>query len=168
MRLLSLILFFNFIFYSSFSVSNENNIKLSLACIVCGGSILIEDFPGTGKTTFAKTITYNLGLDFKRIQFTSDLLPADILGYNFFKGDQNIFQKGPIFTNVVLADELNRGSAKSQSAFLEAMEEKNVTIDGETYKLPDPFFAAHITLRDLDAPLVGIDSDYRCGSVLFP
>lgn len=121
-------------------IGNENNIKLSLACIVCGGSILIEDFPGTGKTTFAKTITYNLGLDFKRIQFTSDLLPADILGYNFFKGDQNIFQKGPIFTNVVLADELNRGSAKSQSAFLEAMEEKNVTIDGETYELPDPFF----------------------------
>ena len=121
-------------------IGNENNIKLSLACIICEGSILIEDYPGTGKTTFAKTITYNLGLDFKRIQFTSDLLPADILGYNFFKGEHSLFQKGPIFTNVILADELNRGSAKSQSAFLEAMEEKNVTIDGETYKLPRPFF----------------------------
>lgn len=121
-------------------VGNQKNIKLSISAIISEGSILIEDYPGTGKTTFAKTITYNLGLDFKRIQFTSDLLPADILGYNFFKGEQSLFQKGPIFTNVVLADELNRGSAKSQSAFLEAMEEKNVTIDGETYKLPEPFF----------------------------
>ena len=121
-------------------VGNQKNIKLSISAIISEGSILIEDYPGTGKTTFAKTITYNLGLDFKRIQFTSDLLPADILGYNFFKGEQSLFQKGPIFTNIVLADELNRGSAKSQSAFLEAMEEKNVTIDGETYKLPEPFF----------------------------
>jgi MoxR-like ATPase len=121
-------------------VGNQKNIKLSISAIISEGSILIEDYPGTGKTTFAKTITYNLGLDFKRIQFTSDLLPADILGYNFFKGEQSLFQKGPIFTNVVLADELNRSSAKSQSAFLEAMEEKNVTIDGETYKLPEPFF----------------------------
>ena len=121
-------------------VGNQKNIKLSISAIISEGSILIEDYPGTGKTTFAKTITYNLGLDFKRIQFTSDLLPADILGYNFFKGEHSLFQKGPIFTNVILADELNRGSAKSQSAFLEAMEEKNVTIDGETYKLPRPFF----------------------------
>ena len=121
-------------------IGNEKNIKLTLSAIISEGSILIEDYPGTGKTTFAKTITHNLSLDFKRIQFTSDLLPADILGYNYIKDNKQIFQKGPIFSNVVLADELNRGSAKSQSAFLEAMEEKNVTIDGETYKLPEPFF----------------------------
>ena len=121
-------------------VGNEFNLKLSLASIISEGSILIEDYPGTGKTTFAKTLTNNLGLDFKRIQFTSDLLPSDILGYNFFKGNEQVFQKGPIFTNVVFADELNRGSAKSQSAFLEAMEEKNITIDGITNKLPFPFF----------------------------
>ena len=119
---------------------NEHNIKISLAAILSEGSILIEDYPGTGKTTFAKTITYNLGLDFKRIQFTSDLLPSDILGYSYFKGEELIFKKGPIFTNIVLADELNRGSAKTQSAFLEAMEEKNVTIEGNTEKLPSPFF----------------------------
>lgn len=121
-------------------VGNEHNIKISLAAILSEGSILIEDYPGTGKTTFAKTITYNLGLDFKRIQFTSDLLPSDILGYSYFKGEELIFKKGPIFTNIVLADELNRGSAKTQSAFLEAMEEKNVTIEGNTEKLPSPFF----------------------------
>ena len=121
-------------------IGNEKNIKLTLSAIISEGSILIEDYPGTGKTTFAKTITHNLSLDFKRIQFTSDLLPADILGYNYIKDNKQIFQKGPIFSNVVLADELNRGSAKSQSAFLEAMEEKTVTIDGETYSLPTPFF----------------------------
>ena len=121
-------------------VGNENKIKLTLAAILSEGSVLIEDNPGSGKTTFAKAITLNLGLGFKRIQFTSDLLPSDILGFNMFKNEELTFQKGPIFTNIVLADELNRGSPKSQSAFLEAMEEKNVSIDGETYKLPEPFF----------------------------
>ena len=121
-------------------VGNENKIKLTLAAILSEGSVLIEDNPGSGKTTFAKAITLNLGLSFKRIQFTSDLLPSDILGFNIFKNEELTFQKGPIFTNIVLADELNRGSPKSQSAFLEAMEEKNVSIDGETYKLPEPFF----------------------------
>ena len=121
-------------------VGNENKIKLTLAAILSEGSVLIEDNPGSGKTTFAKAITLNLGLGFKRIQFTSDLLPSDILGFNIFKNEELTFQKGPIFTNIVLADELNRGSPKSQSAFLEAMEEKNVSIDGSTYKLPEPFF----------------------------
>ena len=121
-------------------VGNENKIKLTLAAILSEGSVLIEDNPGSGKTTFAKAITLNLGLGFKRIQFTSDLLPSDILGFNIFKNEELTFQKGPIFTNIVLADELNRGSPKSQSAFLEAMEEKNVSIDGATYKLPEPFF----------------------------
>jgi len=121
-------------------IGNIEKIKLTLAAIISEGSILIEDFPGSGKTTFAKSITYNLGFNFKRIQFTSDLLPSDILGFNIFSKDKLSFQKGPIFTNIVLADELNRGSPKSQSAFLEAMEEKNVSIDGVTYNLPEPFF----------------------------
>ncbi len=120
-------------------VGNKKNIKISLAAILSGGHILIEDLPGTGKTTFAKSITAALNLDFKRIQFTSDLLPSDILGFNFLINDKFEIKKGPIFTNVVLADELNRASPKTQSAFLEAMEEKSVTIDRETFKLPDPF-----------------------------
>ena len=121
-------------------IGNKEKIKLTLAAIISEGSILIEDFPGSGKTTFAKSITHNLGFSFKRIQFTSDLLPSDILGFNIISNDKLSFQKGPIFTNIVLADELNRGSPKSQSAFLEAMEEKNVSIDGVTYNLPEPFF----------------------------
>jgi len=121
-------------------IGNEDKIKLTLAAILSEGSVLIEDNPGSGKTTLAKAITLNLGLGFKRIQFTSDLLPSDILGFNIFKNEELTFQKGPIFTNIVLADELNRGSPKSQSAFLEAMEEKNVSVDGVTYKLPEPFF----------------------------
>ena len=131
-------------------IGNNEKIKLTLAAIVSEGSILIEDFPGSGKTTFAKSITNNLGFNFKRIQFTSDLLPSDILGFNIFSKDQLSFQKGPIFTNIVLADELNRGSPKSQSAFLEAMEEKNVSIDGITYKLPEPFFVI-ATQNPMDA-----------------
>ncbi len=121
-------------------VGNVDKIKLTLAAIISEGSILIEDYPGSGKTTFAKVITSSLGLNFKRIQFTSDLLPSDVLGFNILSDDKLKFQKGPIFTNIVLADELNRGSPKAQSAFLEAMEEKNVTIDGESYNLPEPFF----------------------------
>ncbi len=121
-------------------IGNVDKIKLTLAAIISEGSILIEDYPGSGKTTFAKAITSSLGLNFKRIQFTSDLLPSDVLGYNILSDDKLKFQKGPIFTNIVLADELNRGSPKAQSAFLEAMEEKNVTIDGKSYNLPEPFF----------------------------
>ena len=125
---------------STIVVGNSEKIKLTLAAIVSEGSILIEDYPGSGKTTFAKAITQSLGLNFKRIQFTSDLLPSDILGFNIFLDGKLNFQKGPIFTNIVLADELNRGSPKSQSAFLEAMEEKKVSIDGISHSLPEPFF----------------------------
>ena len=121
-------------------VGNVDKIKLTLAAIISEGSILIEDYPGSGKTTFAKAITSSLGLNFKRIQFTSDLLPSDVLGFNILSDDNLKFKKCHIFTNIVLADELNRGSPKAQSAFLEAMEEKNVTIDGESYNLPEPFF----------------------------
>ena len=120
-------------------VGNKDKIKISFAAILSGGHILIEDLPGTGKTTFAKCLTAALNLDFKRIQFTSDLLPGDILGFSYLSKEKFEIKKGPIFTNIVLADELNRASPKTQSAFLESMEEKNVTIDKETFQLPDPF-----------------------------
>ena len=120
-------------------IGNEFKIKISIATILSGGHILIEDLPGTGKTTFAKSLTSAMNLKFKRIQFTSDLLPGDILGYTFLKNDEFIVNKGPIFTNIVLADELNRASPKTQSAFLESMEEKTVTIDKDTFELPKPF-----------------------------
>lgn len=120
-------------------IGNEFKIKISIAAILSGGHILIEDLPGTGKTTFAKALTTALNLKFKRIQFTSDLLPSDILGYTFLKNDKFVVNQGPIFTNIVLADELNRASPKTQSAFLESMEEKTVTIDKDTFQLPNPF-----------------------------
>ena len=120
-------------------IGNEFKIKISIATILNGGHILIEDLPGTGKTTFAKSLTSAMNLQFKRIQFTSDLLPSDIIGYTYLKNDKFVINKGPIFTNIVLADELNRASPKTQSAFLESMEEKTVTIDKETFTLPKPF-----------------------------
>jgi len=120
-------------------IGNDFKIKISLATILSGGHILIEDLPGTGKTTFAKNLTAAMNLKFKRIQFTSDLLPSDIVGYTYLKNDEFVINKGPIFTNIVLADELNRASPKTQSAFLESMEEKTVTIDKETFELPSPF-----------------------------
>ena len=120
-------------------IGNKFKIKISLATILSGGHILIEDLPGTGKTTFAKSLTAAMNLKFKRIQFTSDLLPSDIVGYTLLKNEEFVINKGPIFTNIVLADELNRASPKTQSAFLESMEEKTVTIDKETFKLPEPF-----------------------------
>lgn len=120
-------------------IGNDFKIKISLATILSGGHILIEDLPGTGKTTFAKNLTAAMNLKFKRIQFTSDLLPSDIVGYTYLKNDEFVINKGPIFTNIVLADELNRASPKTQSAFLESMEEKTVTIDKETFDLPSPF-----------------------------
>jgi len=103
---------------------------------------LIEDLPGVGKTTIAKTIAEVLGLEFKRVQFTSDLLPSDIIGVNYFdvKSGEFILKKGPIFTQILLADEINRASPKTQSALLEAMEEKQVSIDGVSYKLSENFF----------------------------
>ena len=120
-------------------IGNKFKVQITLATIISGGHILIEDLPGTGKTTFAKSITDALNLNFKRIQFTSDLLPSDILGYTFLRRDKFELNKGPIFTNIVLADELNRASPKTQSAFLEAMEENTVTIDKKTIQLPKPF-----------------------------
>ena len=123
---------------STIVVGNSEKIKLTLAAIVSEGSILIEDYPGSGKTTFAKAITQSLGLNFKRVQFTSDLLPSDILGFNIFSDGKLNFQKGPIFTNIVLADELNRGSPKSQVLFLKQWKKK-ISIDGISHSLQSLF-----------------------------
>ncbi|MBL4680118.1 MAG: MoxR family ATPase [Pseudomonadales bacterium] len=123
-------------------LGKEHQIKLALTCLISGGHLLIEDLPGMGKTTLSQTLAKVLGLSFNRIQFTSDLLPADILGISVFEKETSrfTFHPGPIFNQLILADEINRATPKSQSALLEAMEERQVTIEGETRKLPSPFF----------------------------
>ena len=117
-------------------------IRLALACLLARGHLLIEDQPGVGKTTLAHALAKSVGLQFQRIQFTSDLLPADILGVSIFEGAGKGFEfhPGPVFTEMLLADEINRAPPKSQSALLEAMEEQQVTVEGTTRPLPDPFF----------------------------
>ena len=116
--------------------------KLAVACILARGHLLIEDLPGMGKTSLSQAIAQSLGLSYQRIQFTSDLLPADILGVTIFdkRDSQFVFNPGPIFKQMVLADEINRASPKTQSALLEAMAEEQITVDGKTYALPSPFF----------------------------
>src|SRR5688572_14158608 len=123
-------------------LGKELQIRLALACLLARGHLLIEDIPGVGKTTLAHALATSLGLSFQRVQFTSDLLPADILGVSVYNRDSGsfLFHPGPIFTQVVLADEVNRATPKAQSALLEAMEEHQVTIEGETRRLPQPFF----------------------------
>lgn len=120
----------------------KKEIRLALTCLFAGGHLLIEDRPGIGKTTMAKALSRCLGLDFSRVQFTSDLLPADILGSAVFEqqAGQFVFHEGPVFTQVLLADEINRATPRTQSALLEAMEELQVTAEGRTRPLPSPFF----------------------------
>jgi MoxR-like ATPase len=127
---------------SSVILGKQTQIKLSLACLLAGGHLLIEDLPGMGKTTLAHALAQALGLGFRRIQFTSDLLPADVIGVSVYDRNTANFQfhRGPVFTNVLLADEINRATPKTQSALLEAMEESQITVDGETHALPNPFF----------------------------
>ncbi len=127
---------------SQIILGKEKAIRLALTCLLCRGHILIEDLPGVGKTTLAHALAKSLGLQFNRIQFTSDMLPADILGVSVFEPSNHAFHfhPGPIFTQVLLADEVNRATPKTQSALLEAMEEHQVTIEGETRQLPHPFF----------------------------
>ncbi|WP_169392050.1 MULTISPECIES: MoxR family ATPase [Psychrobacter] len=117
-------------------------IKLALSCILAGGHLLLQDLPGMGKTTLAQGLAQLLGLSFNRIQFTNDMLPADILGISIFDPSSATmsFRQGPIFTQLLLADEINRSSPKTQSALLEAMEERQVSQDGQTFALPSPFF----------------------------
>jgi len=123
-------------------LGKERQIRLAMACILARGHLLIEDVPGVGKTTLSHALARLLGLDYQRIQFTSDLLPADIIGVSIFDRETSSFRfhAGPIFAQIILADEINRASPKAQSALLEAMEEHQVTAEGETRPLPEPFF----------------------------
>lgn len=123
-------------------LGKQRELRLSLACLLARGHLLIEDLPGLGKTTLAHTLAKLLGMEFSRIQFTSDLLPADILGLSIYERETADFRfiPGPIFAQMVLADEINRATPKAQSALLEAMEENQVTVEGETRRLPSPFF----------------------------
>lgn len=125
-------------------VGKENEIDFLIIAFLCGGHVLIEDVPGTGKTMLVKSFAVSLGCGFKRIQFTPDLLPSDITGIKYFNMKKSEFEfiPGPVFSNIVLADEINRATPKTQSGLLECMEERQVTIEGETYGLPLPFMVA--------------------------
>ena len=127
---------------SGIILGKKNVIQLAICCLISRGHLLVEDLPGVGKTTLAHLLGKLIGLDFQRIQFTSDLLPADIIGVSVYErnSEQFVFHKGPIFCQLLLADEVNRATPKTQSALLEAMEEKQVTTDGITHSLPKPFF----------------------------
>ena len=123
-------------------LGKDEKIELALSCLLARGHLLIEDLPGLGKTVLAHALAVVLGLSYRRIQFTSDLLPADIVGVSIFRKESGEFefQPGPVFSQLVLADEVNRATPKAQSALLEAMEERQVTVDGTTRALPNPFF----------------------------
>ncbi len=123
-------------------VGKDVQIRQALTCLLAGGHLLVEDVPGVGKTTLSHALAISLGLRFNRVQFTSDLLPADVSGISIYEREKNgfVFHPGPIFTQVLLADEINRATPKTQSGLLEAMEERQVTADGVTRALPEPFF----------------------------
>ena len=123
-------------------VGKDQQVRLAFTCLLAGGHLLIEDVPGVGKTTLAHALALSLGLQFNRVQFTSDLLPADVAGISVYEREKNgfAFHPGPIFTQVLLADEINRATPKTQSGLLEAMEERQVSTDGMTRPLPEPFF----------------------------
>lgn len=123
-------------------VGKEDAVKLIFVSFLCSGHVLLEDVPGTGKTMLLKAFAKTVGSDFKRIQFTPDLLPSDLTGINYYnqKSGEFEFRKGPLFTNIVLADEINRATPRTQSSLLEAMEEAQITVDGTTYPMAEPFF----------------------------
>jgi MoxR-like ATPase len=123
-------------------LGKAHEVRLAFVALLAGGHLLIEDLPGLGKTTLARAMATTLGLEFQRVQFTSDLLPADVVGVSVFDPQARVFQfhPGPVFTQVLLADEINRAPPRTQSALLEAMAEHQVTVDGTTHTLPDPFF----------------------------
>ena len=125
-------------------VGKDRQVRLALTCLLAGGHLLIDDVPGVGKTTLAHALALSLGLQFNRVQFTSDLLPADVAGISVYEREKNgfAFHPGPIFTQVLLADEINRATPKTQSGLLEAMEERQVSSDGASMALPDPFLVA--------------------------
>ncbi|MBV1774993.1 MoxR family ATPase [Burkholderiaceae bacterium DAT-1] len=123
-------------------LGKTDTIRLAVCCLLADGHLLLEDVPGVGKTTLAHALATSLGLRFQRIQFTSDMLPADLIGVSIYERERGEFRfhPGPVFSQIVLADEINRATPRTQSALLEAMEEGQVTLDGETYVLPEPFF----------------------------
>ncbi|MGB3496833.1 MAG: AAA family ATPase, partial [Rhodanobacter lindaniclasticus] len=123
-------------------LGKPHQVKLAFTCLIAGGHLLLEDVPGVGKTTLAHALAATFGLEFQRVQFTSDLLPSDIIGVSVYERDSGSFRfhPGPIFTGLLLADEINRASPKTQSALLEAMAENQVTVDGQTHALAQPFF----------------------------
>lgn len=123
-------------------VGQERTRDLILAAFLAGGHVLMEDLPGTGKTLMAKTLAKTMDMEFGRVQFTPDLMPSDVTGIHYYnqKAGEFQFKKGPVFSNILLADEINRAAPRTQSSLLEAMEERQVTIDGESWALPDPFF----------------------------
>jgi MoxR-like ATPase len=127
---------------STIIVGKNQQIEDSLACLLAGGHLLIEDLPGVGKTTLAHALSVSLGLKFSRVQFTADLMPSDLLGVSVFERQKDafVFHPGPVFAQVLLADEINRAGPKTQSALLEAMEEQQVSVEGQTRALPRPFF----------------------------
>ena len=127
---------------STIIVGKRSQIEDCIACLLAGGHLLIEDVPGVGKTTLAHAIAVSLGLSFSRSQFTADLMPSDLIGVSVYERTKEafVFHAGPVFAHVLLADEINRAGPKTQSALLEAMEEHQVTAEGETRKLPEPFF----------------------------
>lgn len=123
-------------------IGKEAVTDLAITALIAGGHMLLEDVPGTGKTMLAKSLAKSIGVNFKRVQFTPDLLPSDLTGINYYNQKQGdfTFRQGPVFTNILLADEINRATPRTQSALLECMEEKQITVDGVTYKLMEPYF----------------------------
>lgn len=156
-------------------IGKPQHIRLALTCLLAGGHLLIEDLPGVGKTTLAHALSKSLGLQFNRLQFTSDLLPADVAGISIFDREKSrfVFHPGPIFAQVLLADEINRATPKTQSALLEAMEEKQVSVEGQTRPLPNPFFViatqnpAH-QLGTFPLPESQLDRFLMCLSLGYP
>ena len=156
-------------------LGKSRQIRVAVCCLLARGHLLIEDIPGVGKTTLAHTLAHLLGLQYQRIQFTSDLLPGDILGASIFDSTTHSFrfQPGPIFHQMILADEINRSTPKAQSALLEAMEEHQVTVDGETRMLPEPFFVIatqnpHTQIGTFPLPESQLDRFLMCIELGYP